>query len=102
MGQFVYRLGMAVGRDRDERRAFLAAFGGNLKLERVRRALSQEEFADLAGLHRTFYGGLERGQRGVNITELPGIARALGLRPADLLPEPADEPATPPAEPSPA
>jgi transcriptional regulator with XRE-family HTH domain len=87
MTDFVYRVGMATGRHRDEHRAYLKAFGRNLKIERVRRGLSQEEFADRIGLHRTFYGQLERGQRGFNIVELPGIARALGMRQAELLPE---------------
>jgi DNA-binding XRE family transcriptional regulator len=85
--QFVYQLGMVTARDPDERRAYLKALGANLKVERVKRALSQEEFADLIGLHRTFYGQVERGRRGFNIAELPGIARALGLRQAELLPE---------------
>jgi hypothetical protein len=43
MVEFVYRAGMATGRHRDERRAYLKAFGGNLKIERVKRGLSQEE-----------------------------------------------------------
>ena len=98
MAESVYRAGMVTGRHHDERRAYLKAFGGNLKIERVKRGLSQEEFADLIGLHRTFYGQLERGQRGFNIAELPGIARALGLRQADLLPEATDEATAAPAE----
>jgi hypothetical protein len=46
MTSFIYRLGMATGRDTDEGRAFLQAFGLGLKLERVKRGLSQDEFAD--------------------------------------------------------
>jgi transcriptional regulator with XRE-family HTH domain len=95
MAQFVYKLGMATGRHRDEHRAYLKAFGVNLKIERTRRGLSQKEFADLIGMHRTFYGQIERGQRGFNIVELPGIARRLGIRQCDLLPEPVDEAAAP-------
>ena len=87
MPVFIYRLGMTTGQDHDERHAYLKAFGGNLKIERVKRGLSQEEFADLIGLSRTFYGDLERGQCGFNIVELPGIARALGVRQAELLSE---------------
>jgi transcriptional regulator with XRE-family HTH domain len=91
MPDFIYRVGMAKGQDTDERRAYLKAFGRNLKIERTKRGLSQEEFADLIGLHRTFYGQIERGQRGFNIVELPGIARGLGIRQCDLLPEAVDE-----------
>ncbi len=95
MSHFIYRLGMMTGYDRDERRAYLKAFGGNLKIERVKRLLSQEEFAHLIGVSRTFYGQLERGQRGINIAELPSIARALGVRQADLLPEAVQTDASP-------
>ena len=86
-----YRLDLAVGRSTDERQAFLLAFGLNLRLERTKRGLSQEEFADLIGLHRTFEGQLERGQRGVHIAELPRIAKALGVRPGDLIPAKVNE-----------
>jgi transcriptional regulator with XRE-family HTH domain len=75
MPAFIYRAGMVTGRDPDERRAYLKAFGGNLKIERVKRGLRQGEFADLIGLRRTFCGQLERGQRGINLAELPSIAR---------------------------
>lgn len=88
MSDFIYRAGMAVATDPDHDRAYLMAFGLNLKLKRVALGLSQKEFADLIGLHRTFVGQLERGHRGVNIIQLPLIAKALGVRLADLLPEP--------------
>jgi transcriptional regulator with XRE-family HTH domain len=79
---------MVTHRDRDERRAFLAAFGQFLKIERVKRGMSQAEFADLIGVHRTFMGLLERGRRGTNIAELPRLVGSLGLKPRDLIPEP--------------
>jgi len=91
MPDLIYRAGMATGRDNDERRAYLKTFGMSLKLKRTARGLSQEDFGELIGLHRTFVGLLERGERGINIAELPGIARALGLRQADLLPEAVDD-----------
>jgi transcriptional regulator with XRE-family HTH domain len=99
MPPFIYRLGMVTGRDQDERRAYLKALGGNLKIERVKRGLSQEGFADLIGLSRTFYGELERGQCGFNIAELPGIARGLGVRQAELLPEAVEDATAPSVEP---
>jgi DNA-binding XRE family transcriptional regulator len=88
MSPFVYRAGMAIGAAETETDAYLLAFGRNLKIERARRGLSQAEFGELIGMHRTFVGHLERGQCGVNVVELPVIARALGMRQADLLPEP--------------
>ncbi len=70
----------------DDPDAYVRAFGKTLHLERVRRRLSQEEFAELIGVHRTFLGQMERGQRGCNIDRLPAIARGLGCQPGDLLP----------------
>ena len=70
----------------DDPGAYVRAFGKTLHLERVRRGLSQEDFAELVGLHRTFYGAVERGDRGCNIDKLPAIARGLGCQPGELLP----------------
>lgn len=88
MPDYVYRAGMAVGSDRDNDRAYLKAFGLNLKLRRVARGLSQDEFGELIGLQRTFVGQLERGRRGINIARLPAIAAALGVPAAELLSQP--------------
>jgi transcriptional regulator with XRE-family HTH domain len=70
--------------------AFVTAFGRRLRVERTRRGLSQAKFADLLGVNRMFYGALERGRRGVNISRLPGMAVGLGMPVSDLLPECAD------------
>ena len=84
---FTYRLGMVIAEDDDERRAYLKAFGMSLKVQRVKRGLSQDQFGDLIGLHRGFIGQLERGERGCNIVELPKIARALGVRQGEVASE---------------
>jgi DNA-binding XRE family transcriptional regulator len=55
--------------------AVLRAFGARLRRERERRQLSQEAFAALMELDRTFYGALERGDRGCNIARLPAMSR---------------------------
>ena len=70
----------------DDITAFLRTFGERLHRERQRRHLSQEDFAALIGLDRTFYGALERGERGCNIIRLPQLADALGLSLGELLP----------------
>ena len=70
----------------DDPAGYVRAFGKTLHLERVRRGLSQEDFAELVGMHRTFYGAVERGDRGCNIDKLPAIARGLGCQPGQLLP----------------
>jgi transcriptional regulator with XRE-family HTH domain len=66
--------------------AYLAAFALRLKLLRVGRRLTQEELAERAGMHRTFIGQLERGERGINVASLGRLARALGVEGRELLP----------------
>lgn len=67
------------GRSKKKPDEFVQSFALRLHLLRIRRQLSQEDAADAAGVHRTFWGQMERAQRGVNIAQLPGIARALGI-----------------------
>jgi transcriptional regulator with XRE-family HTH domain len=53
------------------------------------RGLSQEEFADWLGYHRTYVGGLERGERNLTLKALERIASRLKLDPLELLRRPA-------------
>jgi transcriptional regulator with XRE-family HTH domain len=57
----------------------------NLRAARQRLGFSQEELADAAGLHRTYVGSVERGERNVSIDNVARLAAALGLDAADLL-----------------
>jgi len=41
--------------------------------------VSQEAFADLCGLDRTYLGGIERGERNVALVNIEKIARALRI-----------------------
>jgi transcriptional regulator with XRE-family HTH domain len=63
---------------------------------RLRKAegLSQEEFADLCGLHRTYVGSIERGEKTVTIATATKVAEALGLRLWELLKQVDEEPRT--------
>lgn len=63
----------------------LQRFGARVRKERERLGISQEELADRAGVHRTYMGGVERGERNVGLLNLLRIARALGVPPATLL-----------------
>ena len=67
-----------------EDRARLRAFGLRMKLLRVSRGWSQEELAEAAGMHRTFIGQVERGQRGMNILGLWRLSRAFGISIGEL------------------
>ena len=59
--------------------------GTAIRQLRERAALSQEDFADLAGLHRTYIGRLERGERNASIETLARVAKALGAPLKQLL-----------------
>lgn len=64
------------------------AMGENLRRYRSARGLSQEAFADLLGYHRTYVGGLERGERNLSLKSVERIAITLQLQPLDLLTPP--------------
>jgi transcriptional regulator with XRE-family HTH domain len=54
-------------------------FGRAVRERRKVLGLSQEEFADLCGLHRTYMGGVERGERNISLINVEKIARALDI-----------------------
>ena len=56
-----------------------------IKKERQKRNLSQENFAELVGFHRTYIGMLERAERNITLTNLFKIANALNIELKDLL-----------------
>jgi transcriptional regulator with XRE-family HTH domain len=57
----------------------------NLRRLRLKLRLSQEAFADRCGIHRTYVGAIERGERNVTLATLRKLAEALGVRAADLI-----------------
>lgn len=60
------------------------AFGVNVRKIRKQRGYSQEELADRAHLHRTYLGGVERGERNVALKNIVAISAALGCSIGDL------------------
>ena len=70
-----------VGRPVDGR-ALVAA---NLRRLRAQRGLSQEKLADLAGIHRTYVGSVERAERNISIDNICRLAWALGVDVRELL-----------------
>lgn len=55
------------------------ALGQTIRKLRSEKDYSQESFADAVGLHRTYMGGIERGERNVGVVNLAKIAETLDL-----------------------
>lgn len=72
---------------REANPSILEALGKRVRALRRQRGLSQEELAKLAGLHRTYIGGVERGERNPTLTSMERIAAALKVSVRTLLEE---------------
>ncbi len=67
--------------------SFLRALGQQFRKHRIARKLTQAELADRCGLHRTFIGSVERGERNVSILNIRQIAHVLRVPLAELFAE---------------
>ena len=54
-------------------------FGARVRALRVACGLSQEDLAQKAGLHRTYVGGIERGERNISLVNIEKLAMALDV-----------------------
>lgn len=70
----------------EERSAALIALGRQIRKVRLERGISQEDFAAKAGLARSYYGGIERGENNVAALNLMRIALALNVEVGALFP----------------
>jgi transcriptional regulator with XRE-family HTH domain len=59
-------------------------FGKAVRQRRHKLGVSQEAFADLCGLDRSYIGGIERGERNVALVNVEKIARALRISLSEL------------------
>ncbi len=62
-------------------------FGRLVRRLRKERGFSQEEFAFRVGVHRTYMGDIERGEKNVTLVTADKLAKGLGLTLAELLSE---------------
>jgi transcriptional regulator with XRE-family HTH domain len=60
-------------------------FASNVRRVRLRLGLTQEELADRSGLHRTYVGSVERGERNISIDNMERLAGALDAEVEELL-----------------
>ncbi len=63
----------------------LVQFGDAVRNERTKQKLSQEALADLAGLHRTYIGMIERAEKNITLANIEKIAAALKVDIVDLI-----------------
>jgi transcriptional regulator with XRE-family HTH domain len=63
----------------------LAELGAVVRRRREDVGLSQDELGHLCGLHRTYVGSVERGERNLSLSSLLAICRALQISPHELL-----------------
>ena len=67
-----------------EKEAVLIAFGRKVQALRKERKLSQEQLADMAGVHRTYIGMIERAEKNITLCNIERIAKALEVNIKDL------------------
>ena len=68
-----------------ERKQAREVFASNLRRFRLSKGLSQEALAELAGLHRTYVGSVERGERNISIDNMERLALALSMDLVELI-----------------
>ena len=68
-----------------QKQQILIRFGKRVRAERIKHDISQERLGELARVHRTYIGMIERAEKNITLTNVEKIAKALGLRPGQLL-----------------
>ncbi len=59
--------------------------GQNLRAYRLAHGLSQEAFAEILGVHRTYMGSVERGERNLTLRSVERLAARIDEEPLKLL-----------------
>jgi transcriptional regulator with XRE-family HTH domain len=70
---------MAIDQDKAQKQ-----LGSVIRVNRKASGYSQEEFASHCGVHRTYMGAIERGERNISLMNIIRIANALKMMPSDL------------------
>lgn len=63
----------------------IIAFGKRIKELRLKKNLTQEQFAQLCGLHKNYIGMIERGERNPSLINIDIIAEAFGISISELM-----------------
>lgn len=70
---------------KEDRDPELVTFGDNLRSLRLAAGFTQEELAAAAGLHWTYIGQIERGERNLTYKNILRLARGLSVPPSELV-----------------
>ena len=62
----------------------LQHFGKRVREERIRRGLSQERLGELARVHRTYIGMIERAEKNITLENIQKVCKALNLKIGDF------------------
>ena len=65
-------------------KSILEIFGKKIRTVRLEQKLSQEELAYKAGLHRTYIGMIERGEKNISLLNIEKVAKALSVKIQEL------------------
>lgn len=71
----------------ESKNTHLVAIGRHIRAMREAAGYSQEDFADHAEMDRTYYGGIERGERNVSVLNLIRLAHAFNCNIGELFPD---------------
>ncbi len=63
----------------------LKQFGARVREERLKQEISQEKLGELAGVHRTYIGMIERAEKNITLTNMEKVSKALRVRLRDLV-----------------
>jgi len=66
-------------------KTILIQFGKKVRDERLKKGISQERLGELAKVHRTYIGMIERAEKNITLTNMEKIARALGKKLNELV-----------------
>lgn len=62
----------------------LRFLGDTIRAQRTALKVSQEDFAELANLHRTYVGQVERGEKNISFINVLRVAKAFKIKPSEL------------------
>ncbi len=67
------------------KKPILLKFAKRIRAERKKLNLSQEDFADVAGFHRTYIGMIERAEKNITLANIEKLSKALKISISTLL-----------------